>query len=66
MYRYHRKKLVTEMRMYEIQQIKTAQQHRIDALKRNADNTKQMYKNEKRRMQIQQTQQKLNKLKSEI
>lgn len=51
------------MRIKEIQ-TKTSQQQRIDALKRSADSAKQTYKNEKKRMQIQQTQQKLNKLKS--
>ena len=45
---------------------KFANEHkqRVDALKRSADSSKQTYKNEKKRMQIQQTQQKLNKLKS--
>lgn len=51
------------MRLKEIQ-TKTPQQQRIDALKRSADSAKQTYKNEKKRMQIQQTQQRLNKLKS--
>lgn len=63
MYRYHRKELVTEMRLYEIK-TKTPQQLRIDALKNNADIAKKTYKNEKKRLQIQQTQQQLNKLKS--
>ena len=43
---------------------KTPQQQRIDALKRNADNAKQTYKNEKKRVAIQATQQRLNKLKT--
>jgi|688.fasta_scaffold443751_1 septum formation inhibitor MinC len=51
------------MRLKEIE-TKTAQQLRIDALKRSADNAKQTYKNEKKRVAIQQTQQKLNKLKT--
>ena len=51
------------MRLKEIQ-AKTPQQQRIDALKRSADTAKNTYKNEKKRLQIQLTQQRLNKLKS--
>ncbi len=51
------------MRLKEIQ-TKTPQQLRIDALKRSADTAKSTYKNEKKRLQIQQTQQRLQKLKS--
>ncbi len=51
------------MRLKEIEN-KTPQQLRVDALKRSADNAKQTYKNEKKRVAIQQTQQRLNKLKS--
>jgi hypothetical protein len=51
------------MRIKEIA-TKTPQQLRIDALKLSADRAKQTYKNEKKRMQIQQTQQRLNKLKT--
>ena len=51
------------MRLKEIQ-AKTPQQLRIDALKRSADTAKSTYKNEKKRLQIQQTQQRLQKLKS--
>ncbi len=51
------------MRLKEIQ-AKTPQQQRIDALKRNADTAKNTYKNEKKKLQIQQTQQRLQKLKS--
>jgi hypothetical protein len=51
------------MRLKEIQ-AKTPQQQRIDALKRSADITKNTYKNEKKKLQIQQTQQRLQKLKS--
>ena len=43
---------------------KTPQQLRVDGLKRSADNAKQTYKNEKKRVAIQQTQQRLNKLKN--
>ena len=50
------------MRLKEIE-TKTPQQLRIDALKRSADNAKQTYKNEKKKTQIQQTQQRLQKLK---
>lgn len=51
------------MRIKEIA-IKTPQQLRIDALKRSADTAKNMYKNEKKKLKIQQTQQRLQKLKS--
>ena len=51
------------MRLKEIQ-AKTPQQLRIDALKRSADAAKNTYKNEKKKLQIQQTQQRLQKLKS--
>ncbi len=51
------------MRLKEIK-TKTPQQLRIDALKRNADTAKDTYKNEKKKLQIQQTQQRLQKLKS--
>ena len=51
------------MRLKEIE-TKTPQQLRIDALKLSADAAKQTYKNEKKRLQIQTTQQRLNKLKT--
>jgi hypothetical protein len=51
------------MRLKEIQ-TQTPQQQRIDALKRSADTAKNTYKNEKKRLQIQQTQQKLQQLKT--
>jgi|688.fasta_scaffold513098_1 hypothetical protein len=51
------------MRIKEIA-VKTPQQQRIDALKRSADAAKQTYTNEKKRVAIQQTQQRLNKLKT--
>ena len=51
------------MRLKEIA-IKTPQQQRIEALKRNADTAKNTYKNEKKKLQIQQTQQRLQKLKT--
>ena len=51
------------MRIKEIA-IKTPQQKRIDGLKRIADTAKDTYKNEKKKLQIQQTQQRLNKLKT--
>ena len=51
------------MRLKEIE-TKTPQQLRIDALKRSADVAKDTYKNEKKKLQIQQTQQRLQKLKS--
>ncbi len=52
------------MRLKEIQ-AKTPQQQRLDALKRNADTAKNTYKNEKKKLQIQQTQQRLQKLKTQ-
>lgn len=52
------------MRLKEIE-TKTPQQLRIDALKRNADIAKQTYKNEKKKTQILQTQQRLQKLKTQ-
>ncbi len=51
------------MRLKEIQ-TKTPQQVRIASLKQNADTAKNTYKNEKKKLQIQQTQQRLQKLKS--
>ena len=51
------------MRLKEFE-TKTPQQQRIDALKRNADKAKNTYKNEKKKLQIQTTQQRLNKLKT--
>ena len=51
------------MRIKEIA-VKTSQQQRIDALKRSADAAKQTYTNEKKRVAMQQTQQRLNKLKT--
>ena len=51
------------MRLKEIE-TKTPQQLRIDSLKRSADTAKQTYKNEKKRVAIQQTQQRLDKLKT--
>jgi len=51
------------MRIKEIQ-TKTPQQARIASLKQDADNAKNTYKNEKKRVAIQQTQQRLNKLKT--
>jgi hypothetical protein len=51
------------MRIKEIL-TKTPQQLRIDSLKRSAETAKQTLKNEKKRVAIQQTQQRLNKLKT--
>ena len=53
------------MRLKEIE-TKTPQQLRIDALKHSADLAKDAYKNEKKRVAIQQTQQRLNKLKNTV
>ena len=51
------------MRIKEIA-TKTPQQLRIDSLKRSAETAKQTLKNEKKRVAIQHTQQRLNKLKT--
>jgi len=54
MYRYHRKELVTEMRMYEIKMIKplTPDQARIKSMKDQVKRTQQAIKAEKARQKI--------------
>ena len=61
MYRYHRKELVTEMRMYEIKMIKplTPDQARIKSMQDQIKRTQQAIKAEKARQKIKAGQQAL-------
>ena len=54
MYRYHRKELVTEMRMYEIKMIKplTPDQARVKSMQDQVKRTQQAIKSEKARQKI--------------
>jgi len=54
MYRYHRKELVTEMRMYEIKTIKplTPDQARVKSMQDQVKRTQQAIKSEKARQKI--------------
>ena len=54
MYRYHRKELVTEMRMYEIKMIKplTADQAKVKSMQDQVKRTQQAIKTEKARQKI--------------
>jgi hypothetical protein len=54
MYRYHRKELVTEMRMYEIKTIKplTPDQARVKSMQDQVKRTQQAVKTEKARQKI--------------
>lgn len=54
MYRYHRKELVTEMRMYEIKMIKplTLDQARVKSMQDQVKRTQQAIKAEKARQKI--------------
>jgi hypothetical protein len=54
MYRYHRKELVTEMRMYEIKTIKplTPDQARVKSMQSQVKRTQQAIKAEKARQKI--------------
>jgi hypothetical protein len=54
MYRYHRKELVTEMRMYEIKTIKplTPDQARVKSMQDQVKRTQQAIKTEKARQKI--------------
>jgi len=54
MYRYHRKELVTEMRMYEIKMIKplTPDQARVKSMQAQVKRTQQAIKTEKARQKI--------------
>ena len=64
MYRYHRKELVTEMRMYEIKTIKplTPDQARVKSMQDQVKRTQQAIKAEKARQKIKSGQEQLAKL----
>ena len=64
MYRYHRKELVTEMRMYEIKMIKplTPDQARVRSMQDQVKRTQQAIKSEKARQKIKAGQEQLNRL----
>jgi hypothetical protein len=64
MYRYHRKELVTEMRMYEIKMIKplTPDQARVKSMQAQVKRTQQAIKTEKARQKVKAGQKQLNKI----
>ena len=64
MYRYHRKELVTEMRIYEIKMIKplTPDQARVKSMQDQVKRTQQAIKTEKARQKIKTGQKQLNKI----
>jgi hypothetical protein len=64
MYRYHRKELVTEMRMYEIKTIKplTPDQARVKSMQNQVKRTQQAIKIEKARQKIKSGQGQLKKI----
>jgi hypothetical protein len=64
MYRYHRKELVTEMRMYEIKAIKplTPDQARVKSMQDQIKRTQQAIKAEKARQKIKVGQDQLNRI----
>ena len=64
MYRYHRKELVTEMRMYEIKTIKplTPDQAKVKSMQDQVKRTQQAIKAEKARQKIKAGQEQLTKL----
>jgi hypothetical protein len=64
MYRYHRKELVTEMRMYEIKTIKplTPDQARVKSMQDQVKRTQQAIKTEKARQKIKNAQKQLSQL----
>ena len=64
MYRYHRKELVTEMRMYEIKTIKplTPDQARVKSMQDQVKRTQQAIKAEKARQKIKVGQDQLKNL----
>ena len=64
MYRYHRKELVTEMRIYEIKTIKplTPDQARVKSMQDQVKRTQQSIKTEKARQKIKAGQDQLNKI----
>ena len=63
MYRYHRKELITEMRMYEIKAIKplTPDQARVKSMQDQVKRTQQAIKAEKARQKIKAGQEDLRK-----
>ncbi len=65
MYRYHRKELVTEMRMYEIKTIKplTPDQARVKSMQDQVKRTQQAIKAEKARQKIKAGQRELTLIK---
>ena len=65
MYRYHRKELVTEMRMYEIKMIKplTPDQARVKSMQDQVKRTQQAIKAEKARQKIKAGQRELTLIK---
>jgi hypothetical protein len=66
MYRYHRKELVIEMRMYEIKTIKplTPDQARVKSMQDQVKRTQQAIKTEKARQKIKAGQEQLRKIKN--
>jgi hypothetical protein len=64
MYRYHRKELVTEMRMYEIKTIKplTPDQARVKSMQDQVKRTQQAIKAEKARQKIRAGQKLLSRI----
>jgi hypothetical protein len=64
MYRYHRKELVTKMRIYEIKTIKplTPDQARIKSMQDQVKRTQQAIKTEKARQKIKAGQDQLRKI----
>ena len=66
MYRYHRKELVTEMRVYEIKTIKplTPDQARVKSMQDQVKRTQQAVKAEKARQKIKSGQEQLRKIKN--
>ena len=64
MYRYHRKELVTKMRMYEIKTIKplTPDQARVKSMQNQVKRTQQAIKAEKARQKIKAGQEQLANL----
>jgi hypothetical protein len=64
MYRYHRKELVTEMRMYEIKTIKplTPDQARVKSMQDQVTRTQQAIKAEKARQKIRAGQKLLSRI----
>ena len=64
MYRYHRKELVTKMRMYEIKMIKqlTPDQARVKSMQDQVKRTQQAIKAEKARQKIKAGQDQLRKI----